>query len=227
MSKKNIIIPIITFVLGVYFGFYIPHKSENITPNQKSEEQKNIEQPTPNEQKETSANPDTFPKIPDAKADNYGFPIIPQGNARKYIKEASEFLTLCSVPDKDRQACINEQARFEQEYVNAYSGDYLAQSNIAYMLWKAPSGFMPGNKRQACSWRLVIMTSGSPYLNDLDMEKSKEICDGIDPKDPGVISRARAIQDIVKSHKVKPIPVPAIEYDPLHDKDETNGGEGE
>lgn len=229
--RKNIIIPCATLLLGLLIGVGITAKSpkeahdniynEKETASVKEAHLKNTS--TSTEGNQTIS----LPKIPDATADKYGFPIIPQGNARKYMKEAAEFLTFCSVSDEDRQTCINEQARFEQEYVNAYAGDYLAQSNVAYQLWKAPPGFMPNNKRQACAWRLVIMTSGSPYLSDLDMETSKNICDGIDPKDPGVISRARTIQDIVKSHKVKPIPVPAIEYDPQHDKDETNGGEGE
>lgn len=223
MNKKNVIIPIITLVVGFYGGFYLhqdSQKKETITNN-------DINSPEPLTQSSVSAGKDVTPNLPPfpkLSVDKYGFPVIPPGPSKKYMEEAEQFLSSCGLSGGDKEDCIRDQARFEQEYVNAYAGDYLAQSNVAYQLWKAPAGFLGSNTRQACAWRLIVLTSGSPYLTDLDMARSKDVCGNLDPKDPAVLSRGQAIRDVIQSHRVKPVAVPAIDYDPRRDKDETNAG---
>ncbi|WP_278368121.1 hypothetical protein [Acetobacter orientalis] len=223
MNKKNVIIPIITLFVGFYGGFYL-HKNDQkqeITTNNDAKSAKPLTQSSAVADKDVT--PD-LPPLPKASVDKYGFPVIPSGPSKKYMEEAQEFLGSCPLSKDENDDCVNNQARFEQEYVNAYSGDYLAQSNIAYELWASPSGILRKNIRQACAWRLIVITSGSPYLSDIDIERSKETCGDIDARDPTVLARAQAIRAVIRSKKVKPVAVPAIDYDPRRDKDETNAG---
>ncbi|WP_122050396.1 hypothetical protein [Asaia bogorensis] len=151
-----------------------------------------------------------------------GFPKIPHVPQKPYLEEASNYLSMCP-PSENRKECLDMQEEFEQEYVNAYAGDYLAQTNVAYLLWKAPHGGFIRNVAQACAWRLVISTSASPYISDIDASKTKAICSEVDQANlQAVVSRGKAIRSVISSHRVKPIPVPMINYDPKKDKDETS-----
>lgn len=224
MKPKFVILLFVVYFLGIFTGgvIEVAHEKTDSNPEVK------ISQPESN-QKETdtvaeNSTEQNGPNSWDAPINKYGFPVIPTGPAKKYMEDAEEYLSSCFGSPSEKRNCQNHQARFEQEYVNALAGDYLAQSNVAFNLWRAGPGILPDNKIQACAWRLVIMTSGSKYLSDRDMEVSRMICDGIDKNDPTVIGRAMKIRNIINTHKIKPVAVPEIDYDPHRDKNETSSG---
>lgn len=158
--------------------------------------------------------------------DRYHPPVIKRGNSERYAKEAETFLTACMADENEIKNCEDEQEEFEQEYINAYSGDYLAQLNVGYYLYKPIYAGVFPNNIQACAWRLVALTSGSPYIRDADTDSTKYIC-GVLPKVDTQIVAARVaeIKAVVRAHKVRPVPVPAIGYDPKRDRDETTAGD--
>jgi len=153
------------------------------------------------------------------------FPVIPPGPNKKFMEEAQEYLTACLTSGDELQDCYDDQARFEQEYVNAYAGDFLAQSNIATDMSQHISDGIRQNFIQACAWRLVIMASGSEYLRDTDANTTIMICRETGKvSDAGIIARAHAIKKTIASHHAKLVPVPEIDFDPRRDKDEENAG---
>lgn len=153
------------------------------------------------------------------------FPLIPKGPDKSFMEEAQEYLKACFKSGDELRDCFDEQARFEQEYTNAYAGDFLAQSNIATDMSQHVSDGIQQNLIQACAWRLVIMSSGSNYLSDLDGDTTIMICRRTGKiSDAGIVARAHAIQKVIASHRAKLVRVPAIDFDPKRDKDEENAG---
>ncbi|EHH69527.1 hypothetical protein GMO_08340 [Gluconobacter morbifer G707] len=70
------------------------------------------------------------------------------------------------------------------------------------------------------------MRSGSPYLSDLDRDITKNRCETVGgTRDQAAVTRANEIEKVVRSHRVHPIAVPQISYDPKRDKDEQTADE--
>lgn len=146
---------------------------------------------------------------------------------RNLANEAVEYLSSClDRGDYSLKDCMEFQDQFVREYINAYSGDYLAASNVSTMFSEPLAGAVRVNNTQSCAWRLVLMRSGSPYLSDLDRDITKNRCEAVGgTKDQIVVARANEIEKVVRSHRIHPIAVPQISYDPKRDKDEQTADE--
>ena len=55
----------------------------------------------------------------------------------------------------------------------ALAGDYQAQRNLAYSLGRE----IPINELQSCTWRIVILESGSDEVDDSDVTNKQAACD--------------------------------------------------
>lgn len=153
------------------------------------------------------------------------FALNPSTENKQIYEEAKEYLISCWNDDKNKE-CIDNHDRFIREYINAYSGDWLAQSNVGAMLRTGSDYSLTQNNTQACAWKIVSMRSGSPYIRDVDTFSLNDTCDlagGV--HNTTSQARARQIEAYIRSHKIKPIPVPQIDYDPTRDKDEQNAGD--
>lgn len=161
------------------------------------------------------------------KASSFRLPdttsILPKNLADEAIEYLSPCLNTGSYTVKD---CMEFQDEFVREYINAYSGDYLAISNVSTMFSQPLAGAVRVNDVQGCAWRLVLMRSGSPYLSNLDKDVTKEVCAAAGGlRDQAAVSRANEITVTVRSHRIHPVAVPQIHYDPKRDRDEQTADE--
>lgn len=71
------------------------------------------------------------------------------------------------------QADVSTMDRYENLEEQAYAGDYQAQRNLSYTL----STTAPRNPVLGCAWRIVIVESGSPMVDESDIANKKLYCD--------------------------------------------------
>ena len=94
--------------------------------------------------------------------------------------EAEEYLLPCPIDAGGNaygtKICEGDQKQFLREYPKAYEGDYESERNVGNCLQSGCSGALRKNPIQACAWRMVLMTSGSPKVNDLDAADLKIAC---------------------------------------------------
>lgn len=141
------------------------------------------------------------------------------------LKDAQFRLTECGNNSKNAKTCKFEQSEFIKEYQNAYSGDYLAQINVGYMLLHGGSGSVQTNQLEACAWHTIAMRSKSPYIRPVERDQARITC--TDPLPQYGLALERLITEInhaIHAHGVRRVPVPEIDYDPKRDRDETNAG---
>lgn len=165
--------------------------------------------------------------LPEAEENKFHLPDTAQILPKNLSNEAVDYLSPCfdtgNYSDKD---CMDFQDQFVREYINAHSGDYLAISNVSTMFSEPLAGAVRVNNIQSCAWRLVLMRSGSPYLSDLDKDITKNRCEAVGGvRDETAVARANEILKIVRSHRIHPIAVPQVHYDPKRDRDEQTADE--
>ncbi|OJV51422.1 MAG: hypothetical protein BGO36_03730 [Burkholderiales bacterium 68-10] len=81
-----------------------------------------------------------------------------------------------STPPPAAPAPPDEPNVFERRAVlekKALAGDYQAQRNLAYSLGRE----IPINELQSCTWRIVILESGSDEVDDSDVTNKQAACD--------------------------------------------------
>lgn len=66
--------------------------------------------------------------------------------------------------------------QFEQASAKAMAGDYQAQRNLAFGYSSSPYEGQQKNSLLACAWRLVILNSGSPKVDDTDVSNKQLYC---------------------------------------------------
>jgi hypothetical protein len=83
----------------------------------------------------------------------------------------------------------------------AYQGDYQAQRNLSYTL----STGMPRNLILGCAWRIVIIGSGSPQVDQSDTGNKTHYCDRTLNSDELLAARKQAekIQSEIKRNRSK------------------------
>lgn len=65
--------------------------------------------------------------------------------------------------------CVLMQAEILNDVKLAYGGDYQGQRNLAFCLWAGCKKAMIANKQLSCAWRMLILASGSPRLDQGDI----------------------------------------------------------
>lgn len=106
--------------------------------------------------------------------------------------EADKYLKLCGDLDS-RTACEHDTQQFRSIYVNAFKRDYQAQRNLAYLLSKGDAA-VAVDPVASCAWRLVIIVSGSPKVDDSDFSNVRYACGRIDQTD---VARAKIEADTI------------------------------
>jgi hypothetical protein len=109
------------------------------------------------------------------------------------VREAELYLTVCASKDPDEvQGCESNQYNFVMDYVYAFYNEHMSQSNVAYLLsgellepvedpkaaeesLASQAGIIP-HPIQGCAWRLAILGSGGPEVDDTDNDSAQEDC---------------------------------------------------
>lgn len=73
----------------------------------------------------------------------------------------------CGLDAPDISACEKAQQKAAEEYRQALRGDYQAQRNTAFCLYSGCLGYRV-DKTAACAWRIVIVASGNPKVDQSD-----------------------------------------------------------
>ena len=97
------------------------------------------------------------------------------------------YLTPC--PSKEAEdLCSENQTRFVLDYIAAFYNDLNSQENVAYDLsgrGMPPKSIGEGNMQAGiapdlkwgCAWRIAILTSGDPAVDDGDMQNFMNDCE--------------------------------------------------
>jgi hypothetical protein len=97
--------------------------------------------------------------------------------------EAAKYVVMCIQPDTLADCEKGTKALYSL-YKKAYRGDYQARRNLAYSL---QIGSFPARKDPvaACTWRLIIIASGSTKVDDSDFANMNLICGRLSQPDLG------------------------------------------
>lgn len=91
--------------------------------------------------------------------------------------DVAPHLTVCGyLAPAEEKDCAAEQAIWRKDWAQAYRGDHTGQRNVAYCLSTGCQGAVVQNLILGCAWRLLIMTSGSPEINDSDTRDLRMGC---------------------------------------------------
>lgn len=63
-----------------------------------------------------------------------------------------------------------------KDWPGAWRGDYQGQRNVSYCLSTGCDGAVKENGVGGCAWRIIIMASGSPKVDDTDTQNHKLYC---------------------------------------------------
>jgi len=122
--------------------------------------------------------------------------------------EAKLYLTACVSKDPDEiQGCYSNQRNFVMDYIYAFYDEHMSQQNVAYLLSgellepvESPKAAMMNritqegiapNPVQGCAWRLAILGSGGPQVDDTDTLSMQEDCGNLNAADQ-IAAKARA-----------------------------------
>jgi hypothetical protein len=89
--------------------------------------------------------------------------------------KAEDYTTICVATD-DTAWCEASREQFLAEVPRALSGDHLSQSNVAYCFNTGCDGAVTKNPMLGCAWRVVILVSGSPLVDDIDDRNFETFC---------------------------------------------------
>lgn len=76
----------------------------------------------------------------------------------------------------DSDECAYDKASSLVAMKGAYKKDYGDQRNLAYCLSTSCKGAIIPNETMGCAWRMVILASGSPELDDSDQMNFQQYC---------------------------------------------------
>lgn len=82
----------------------------------------------------------------------------------------------CALP----AAAWAQAETFEQVQSKAMAGDYQAQRNVAFGYTSLPYKGQDKNPMLGCAWRLVIIKSGSPRVDQTDINNVRTYCGELD-----------------------------------------------
>ena len=85
-----------------------------------------------------------------------------------FAQTPDDVIRTCPDPDPNRQ-CEYETFTMRRDIPNAYAGDYQAQRNVSFCLVTGCDGFIVQNVLLGCAWRVVIIASGNPKVDQTDI----------------------------------------------------------
>lgn len=97
------------------------------------------------------------------------------GVARADDLRAQTFLAPCALADNE-EFCRFMADKFTRDWSQAMRGRIESQRNVAFCLRDGCDGAVATNPVLACAWRMVIIASGSPKLDDLDARNFESAC---------------------------------------------------
>ncbi|QQC25721.1 hypothetical protein I6H96_02335 [Brucella anthropi] len=89
---------------------------------------------------------------------------------------AGDFLSGSCADDANKPFCESAAKDFKKRFPLAYKGDYQSQRNVAFCLSSGCDGAVIRKPIFACAWRLVIITSGSPDVDQSDTANTDADC---------------------------------------------------
>jgi len=96
--------------------------------------------------------------------------------------------------------CERTQKDFEKWFPEAYKGDYQSQRNVAFCLATGCDGAILVKPIKACAWRAVIVSSGSPEVDQSDTTNLDQDCGKLSPTE---VEAAKAQADRIAA-TIKP-----------------------
>ncbi|QHI96042.1 hypothetical protein GT348_07165 [Aristophania vespae] len=151
------------------------------------------------------------------------------------IHEVKSYGFYCSAAH-NKSDCDVAQKLLIKEYQNAYAGDYLAQRNVAYILWDYQRWDNASMLTEACAWQTIVMQTQSKYKRSTDGAYQQFICTSpfddyfqspsISVSKPSVNKRVAEIKNIIKVHSVSPIDIDEINFNVKRDHDQAHAGLG-
>jgi hypothetical protein len=96
--------------------------------------------------------------------------------------QADDHLKLC-IQAAEKAACEAAAGDFRRAYGKAIQGDYQGQRNVAYMLGRGYADTVLKDRVTSCAWRLVVVASGSPKVDDTDLGNVRVDCGRLDAAD--------------------------------------------
>ena len=108
---------------------------------------------------------------------------------------------ICDTGDPGDGACAHHQIQFIQEWPRAWRGDYQSRRNVAYCLAGGCSGAVMTDQMSACAWRIAIVDSGDPQVDQTDISNLRMDCG---PLDPDELSAAEAKAETISDRAAGP-----------------------
>lgn len=94
-------------------------------------------------------------------------------------QKASDYELECEGAS-DVKWCNVQLAQFRKWFPLALRGDYQGQRNVAYCLSDGCDGAVMKKPITSCAWRIVIVGSGSPKVDQIDTNNLKNACGRLD-----------------------------------------------
>ncbi len=113
---------------------------------------------------------------------------------------ADKFLNDCS-GSSDKAWCSSMQEQFKEALPEAYAGDYMSQRNVALCMSTGCDGAVRPNRITGCAWRMVIIASGDPEMDQSDTLNLRTFCGSLDAADR-VAAQAQA-ENMIKKIKAR------------------------
>lgn len=89
--------------------------------------------------------------------------------------------------------CFLTQANMLVDVKYAYEGIYTAQRNVAFCLTYGCDRAVITKRTLGCAWRIVILASGSPFVDSSDVENLRHCLEGLDAIERATMRR-QAVQ---------------------------------
>lgn len=91
------------------------------------------------------------------------------------MEDVGKHMNYC-VGGGDINWCALDRDEFRSDYPKAYNKDYQAQRNVAFCFDTGCNGAVIAKRSLACAWRIVILASGSPRVEDSDHRNWRYHC---------------------------------------------------
>ena len=98
-------------------------------------------------------------------------------SAQGQAQNPRDYLVECQAGE---QFCEGAYRRFRDQFPKAYRRDYQSQRNVAFCLSRGCDDAVVRNPILGCAWRIVIVASGSPKIDQTDTSNLKIDCSKID-----------------------------------------------
>ncbi|UMM63809.1 hypothetical protein [Aristophania vespae] len=130
--------------------------------------------------------------------------------------------------------CENDRGLFLKEYQNAYAGDFTAQGNVAFNIWRYRDRNDVSSQIEACAWQTIVVMSNSKYKDGTEHDNLEMMCKAVDGPQaslaydavPTVRERVAEIKKIIDAHTVHPVDIEGLDFVVKRDHNEHHAGKG-